>query len=128
MLKSHPLETYGHAKQIRSNYYIQHWLVQQICLYSIRVTLSAKIILPSLIWNCYEYCMIFTLLAAIIAHIPVGQKQHKQERTAGAIQSRYWARLTTVGAAPGCLTCTKINTKLDVLIDANNYSQKLSIQ
>lgn len=72
--------------------------------------------------------MIFTLLAAIIAHIPVGQKQHKQERTAGAIQSRYWARLTTVGATPGCLTCTKINTKLDVLIDANNYSQKLSIQ
>lgn len=128
MLKSHPLETYWHAKQIRSNYYIQHWLVQQICLYSIRVTLSAKIILPSLIWNCYKYCMIFTLLAAIIAHIPVGQKQHKQERTAGAIQSRYWARLTTVGATPGCLTCTKINTKLDVLIDANNYSQKLSIQ
>lgn len=28
-------------------------------------------------------------IAAIIAHSPVGQKQHKQERTAGAIQSRY---------------------------------------
>lgn len=68
------------------------------------------------------YFVIFTLLAAIIAHIPVGQKQHKQERTAGAIQFRYWARLTTIGTTPGCVTCTKINKKNlpIVIIDLSN--------
>lgn len=75
------------------------------------------------IWICvakctkkYENCVIFTLLAARMAHIPVGQKQQRQVRTAGTIQ--FWAtgaRLITI--APGCVTCTegKINS-INVLL------------
>lgn len=33
-----------------------------------------------------EHFLIITLLAAMMAQIPVGQKQHKQARTAGPIQ------------------------------------------
>lgn len=50
--------------------------------------------------------MIFTLLAAMMAHIPVGQKQHKQERTAGPIQ--FWGTGVRLISIPsGCVTCTK---------------------
>lgn len=53
--------------------------------------------------------MIFTLLAAMMAHIPAGQKQQRQERTAGNIQ--FWVtgtRLITI--APGCVTYVKSNS------------------
>lgn len=54
----------------------------------------------------YERFLIFTLLAAMMAHIPVGQKQHKQERTAGPIQ--LWGTgVRLISIAPGWVTCTK---------------------
>lgn len=36
----------------------------------------------------YEHCVIFTLLAAMMATNANGQKQNKKERTAGTIQFR----------------------------------------
>lgn len=55
--------------------------------------------------NEFEHCAIFTLLAAIMANIPVGQKQHRQVRTAGTIQSFVGGTgFTTTGTAPGCVT------------------------
>lgn len=45
----------------------------------------------------------FALLAAMMAHIPVGQKQHKQERTAGPIQ--FWGTGVRLISIPsGCVT------------------------
>lgn len=50
-----------------------------------------------------------------MASNPVGQKQHRQERTAGIIQSVVGgARWTTRGTNVGWRTCTKI-----VVMDAN---------
>lgn len=37
--------------------------------------------------TCIHMNNVITLLADIIAHIPVGQKQQRQARTAGTIQS-----------------------------------------
>lgn len=59
---------------------------------------SASIVSP-------YFAAALALLAATMAHSPVGQKQHKQERTAGSIQSRLrGVRLTIIGTTPGCVT------------------------
>lgn len=53
-----------------------------------------------------EHFLIITLLAAMMAQIPVGQKQHKQARTAGPIQ--FWGTgVRLISIAPGCETYTK---------------------
>lgn len=53
-----------------------------------------------------EHFFIITLLAAMMAQKPVGQKQHKQARTAGPIQ--FWGTgVRLISIAPGCETYTK---------------------
>lgn len=49
--------------------------------------------------------MNITLLANMMANIPVGQKQHRQERTAGTIQFLGAGTVvTTTGVTAGCVT------------------------
>lgn len=52
-----------------------------------------------------------------MASSPVGQKQQRQERSAGIIQSVVGgARSTTRGTNVGCITCTKIDANLLIIL------------
>lgn len=76
---------------------------QQIIRY-VRQIKKQEIKLLCVVTIC-ENCMNITLHANMMANIPVGQKQHRQERTAGAIQSRgRGAVVTNTGVTTGCVT------------------------
>lgn len=60
-----------------------------------------------MILNVQFLCLMITLLSAMMVHIPVGQKQHKQARTVEPIQ--FWGTgVCLISIALGYVTCTKM--------------------
>lgn len=63
-----------------------------------------------------------------MASNPVGQKQHRQERTAGIIQSVVGgARWTTRGTDIGWRTCTKMDANLLIILTENLKLKNTSV-